>query len=394
MKESYVARQPIHDRALRVVGYELLFRGSQLSLSAGGNGDEATSRTLLTALTEIGLEPLVGRRKAYVNVTRSFLLDGHARVCPPDRFVLEVLEDVVVDAELLATLRVLRSEGYAIALDDFVYRDELRPLLDLAEVVKLDVLAHGDRLPEQVELLRPFDVRLLAEKVETHEAMELCSDLGFELFQGFFFCRPRTVTGRGISASRLTRLQLLSSLNDPDLELEELARIVECDVALSYRLLRYVNSTYVGLAQPVDSIRKALVLLGVQTLRAWASLFVLAQMGEAPVELRATAMARARMCERVAPELGLSPQTAFTAGLFTVIDALMDQEMEAVLEELPLSDVVKAALLRHEGDLGALLGRVLAYEAGTLPSDGASLCGPYLEAIAWADQVSGAVQAD
>ena len=238
-------------------------------------------------------------------------------------------------------------------------------------------------------MLRGFDVRLLAEKVETHETMELCGDLGFELFQGFFFCRPRTVGGRGIPAGRLARLQLLASLNDPEIELDELARIVECDVGLSYRLLRYVNSTYVGLAKPVDSIRKALVLLGVDTLRAWASLFVLAEMSESPLELRATAMARARMCERLAPRLGLDQSTAFTAGLFTAIDALMDETMERVLEQLPLSDVVTSALLRRDGNLGGLLERVLAYETGRSAGDGLDLCAPYLEAIAWADRLTG-----
>jgi EAL and modified HD-GYP domain-containing signal transduction protein len=244
-----------------------------------------------------------------------------------------------------------------------------------------------------VELLRPRRVQLVAEKVETQDDLDRCRSLGFDFLQGYFFCKPRTLEGRAIAPSRLSRLQLLASLNDPDVELEELSAIVERDIGLSYRLLRYVNSAHVGLPNQVDSIRRALVLIGLNKLRSWANLFALGQIDDAPSELLTTAMARARMCELLAAQLRLPPQTAFTVGLFSVLDALMNQDMADVLEQLPLSDELNDALLYRRGEFGDLLARVLAYEAGTLDGEGLEMCDQYIEAIAWTDQARSLVRA-
>jgi c-di-GMP phosphodiesterase len=386
--ESYVARQPIFDRELDTYGYELLFRRAGASVAAVDDADVATSTTL-TSVSDIGLDALVGARRAFVNVPRAFLLDGHARLLPPDRVVLEVLEDVAIDDAVMDALRDLAAGGYSLAADDFVLGEHNGSLLDVIDIVKLDVqaLALGE-LDEHVARLAPTGARLLAEKVETHEEHERCRRLGFELFQGYFFCRPTTHSGRSVSSSRLSRLQLLARLQDPDVGRAELAAIVALDVGLSYRVLRYVNSAAVGLRRRVDSIAEALVLLGHATLRSLATVIALAESKEHPREVLVTALVRARTCERLAPRAGVEPSTAFTVGLFSVVDALMDAPIEVVLDELPFSAEINAALLEGAGPLGAMLARVRAYEEGALGVEDAPevelLRDAYVQALAWA----------
>lgn len=392
---DYVARQPIYQRDLTVQGYELLFRSAGASQASFVDAEAATSATIARTFTAIGLDAIVGGRTAFVNVTRDFLLRDFALLLPPDRVALEVLEDVVVDDQLLACLGRLRQQGYRIVLDDFVYSPKLQPLVALAHAVKIDVLAHTpERLAEQVQLLAPSGVELVAEKVETYEELERCRELGFSLFQGYFFCRPKTLGNDQLAANRASKLELTARLQDPDIALDELESVIAYDAALSYRLLRYINSAYFSLSHEVRSVQDALVLLGVGKVRAWASLMLLADVADGPRELLVTAMVRARMCERLATAAGAVPHVAFTAGLFSVLDALVDRPMADALAQLPLSSRLMDALLRGEGPEGKLLGHVLAYERGAFEAatngNGARELGDaYLDAIAWSQAVAG-----
>jgi c-di-GMP phosphodiesterase len=392
---DYVARQPIYTRDLAVHGYELLFRAARSLQAPVVDAEAATSATIARTFTAIGLDAIVGSRTAFVNVTRDFLLRDFALLLPPDRVALEVLEDVFVDDELLDCLRGLRAEGYRIVLDDFVFARELIPLVSLAHAVKLDVLAHThEGLAEQVRLLAPYGVELVAEKVETYDDLERCRELGFHLFQGYFFCRPKTLANDQLSANRATKLELAARLQDPTVGLEELESVIAYDAALSYRLLRYINSAYFSLAREVRSVQDAMILLGVEKIRSWASLMLLADVADGPRELLVTAMVRARMCERLAVAAGAVPQVAFTAGLFSVLDALVDRPMADALASLPISPGLLDALLRGEGPEGRVLTHVLAYERGSFEAatngSGAQELGDaYLDAIAWSQAVAG-----
>ncbi|MCH7987848.1 MAG: HDOD domain-containing protein [Planctomycetes bacterium] len=362
----FVGRQPIYNQRLDVVAYELLFHDSSKRNISRTDGDVATSKLLINTLLEIGLENLVGDRPAYVNFTRNFLTGDYPLPFDHDRLVVTVLKDVEPDEALMKSLRKLADEGYSLALDEFVLDDRFRSLIEIAEVVKIDYSRLNDvGLRNEIESLQDYPIDLLVENIGTYEEFELSRDLGFDLFQGHFLSQPRIIEQQTIPYNRLAILSLIGKLQDPSIAVEEIEELVTHDVSLSYKLLRYINSAAVGLGRKVESIRHAVVLLGLQRLRAMITLIMLAGIDDKPIALLETAMLRARMCQSLAEELNRNDQDAFfTVGLFSALDALMDRPLQSILEGLPLSDDVKGAILSYEGAMGATLKCVLCYERG------------------------------
>ena len=381
-----VARQPIVDRNLQLHGYELLFRGPRGSVP---QPEQWTASLIVDGLTEIGLKAIVGDALAYINVPRGFLLNVDPLPFAPNRVVLELTEDShQTDAVLLARLDALRAQGFRIALDDFAYDPSLHPLIERADLIKLDIMADGlARTADVVGVLRNYGVGLLAEKVETRAEFDFCRRLGFETFQGYFFAKPREISGVGLAADKLAGLGTLAAINDPDIGLEELERIIASDVGLAYKLLRYINSGFFPLTRRIESVHDALVLLGCSKVRQWATIMVLAGSTSSPPALISLALLRARLCQRLAAERGGIPaDTAFMAGLFSVLDALLDVRMELAVERLPISEDLKAALLAHEGALGALINDVVSIEAGRLDVLAEVDVNAYTEASAYANE--------
>ncbi len=396
MQQVFIGRQPIFDRHNRVFAYELLWRAGNQSSARFADGDQATTDVLLNALMDIGLDRLVGNHPAFINLTRGFVLGEHPLPDMQGRVVLEILEDIEMDDALLVAICKLASQGYTIALDDFIYTPSLQPLVELADIIKIDLLSlSDDTLEAHVRELRRFPVKLLAEKVEDRESWQHCLDLGFDYFQGYFFARPNVVQSRRMPGNRLAIIQLVGQLTNPEVSDSELESLISQDVSLSFRLLRYINSARFGLQQPIDSLAQAIMLLGRDTLRQLTSLLALSQLDSNPRELMMTALIRARMAEQLARRLKLSDSNRhFTAGLFSVIDAMLGQPMEQVLAQLPLSEALNNALLNHEGELGELLGCVIAWdeanwaEARYPALDTEQLCEAYLQAIDWAGETS------
>lgn len=396
MPDVFVGRQPIYDRGLTVVAYELLFRSGESNRAGVVDGDQATSQVLHNTFVEIGLDTIVGRKQAFINFTRDFILQDYTAVFPADRVVIEVLEDIAVDAALLTAIRALSMQGYTIALDDFVLRDHLRPLLEVADIVKVDILTlDRPTLQENVTQLRQYNVRLLAEKVETRDDFDFCRDLGFDYFQGYFLCRPDIVKGQRTPANRLVTLRLLAKLQDPETEFDELEEIISRDVSLSYKLLRLINAAIYGLPKKVESIRQALLLLGTKFITSWVSLIMLTGVNDKPQELMVTALVRGKMCELLAQAMQQANKEAFfTIGLFSVLDAMLDTPMPEVLKPLPLAEETSRALLYYEGIGGQMLRCVLAYERGNWDEvvcpglDRRCIKEAYLQAITWAAKVS------
>jgi len=380
---------------LEVFAYELLFRSGELQHAGVTDGNQATAHVLVNTFLELGLDTLVGAKRAFVNLTRDFLLQDYSLVFPADRVVLEVLEDVEVDDDVLAALRHLSAQGYIIALDDFFYQEHLRPLVELADIIKIDVLASSrTTVAEHVKLLRHYDVQLLAEKVETQEDFTYYKTLGFEYFQGYFFCRPDVVKGQRSPTNRLVILELLAKLQSPETTFHDLEALISRDVSLSYKVLRAANMAIYTGARKVGSIHQALQLIGLTAMTNIVSLFLLANIDDKPHELLITAMVRAKMCEQLAKRMQQSTSaTSFTVGLLSVLDAFMDRPMPDILPMLPLADDIVEALLAHEGRLGATLHCVLAYERGdweTVQNLGCPrdlLVQTYLEALKWATEI-------
>jgi len=400
MQDFFIGRQPIFDRELGIFAYELLFRGGDGNVANFSDGDQATSEVVVSAFVDMGLERVVGESQAFINCSRAFFTTDEKLPFPQGKVVFEVLEEIEPTPEVLEGLKRLVDQGYLLALDDFVYDQQHMPLLKMAHMVKIDLpQADRDRLPRQVELLRKLGLKLIAEKVETPEEFEFCRNLGFDYFQGYFLSRPKVIQGQRLTANRLAVLRLLAEVNNPDSTVDDLARVLSEDVTLSYRLLRLVNSAFFGLPKQVDSIRQAIVFLGQKMIKNWASLLVTAGVEDKPRELAKIAMIRARMCENIAKRMEFKdPDLFFTTGLFSTLDALMDRPMEEILEQLPLSEVLRAALLRREGPAGRTLTWTLAYEEwqwGNIDPgeiDPAILEESFLEGIEWATQAVGAVR--
>jgi EAL and modified HD-GYP domain-containing signal transduction protein len=395
MPDAFIARQSIFNLKLEVVGYELLFRGDGYVKDAAtfADAERATATVVLNSLTELDLRRIVGSTTPWINVSREFVLGGLAHAIPPEVVGLEIAENELFDEELTAALTGLKAHKYRLALDDFQGRPGSEPVVGLFDVVKLNMQALGrDGVTEQVERLRAHGGRLLADKLGTGDDHEFCATAGCDLFQGYFFCRPAMLGTRGIAANRLALLQMVSALQKPEVEFSEIEQLIARDVALSFRLLRYVNSVFRGLRGDVRSIGQALALLGVENVRRWATLSVLASIDDKPTELTVTALIRARFCELAGGRLALgSPAELFTLGQFSVIDAMMDAPMQDVVASLPLADDVREALAQRRGKKGQLLDCVVALEAGEEAPAPAVVPGAgelYVEALMWANSAA------
>jgi c-di-GMP phosphodiesterase len=393
MTDVFVARQPIFDRASNVTGYELLFRRGPGGVAGVVDDEGATASVVLSSLTEIGLERIVGPRTAWINVSREFVLSGLLNAVPPTSIGFEILEDQLIDDQMIEGVKELKNQGYKLSLDDFVYSPSAIPLLEIVDCVKLDVLQLGfDGLAEHVALLRPYGMDLLAEKVETIDEHERCMELGFDFFQGYFFCKPQLISGGQINASRLALLELTGALQDPTIEIEDVEALISRDVALSMRLLRYMNSAFFGLRFEVNSIKHAIAMLGLENLKPWATLTVFASVDNKPTELTVTALARARFCALAGPRVkGASASQRFTLGLFSVIDALMDSSMDEALASIPFPAEMRAALIDREGHMGTLLDCVEALEAGEFERAEELVPGAgerHLRSIVWASEAA------
>jgi c-di-GMP phosphodiesterase len=360
-----LARQPIFDGNMKVVAYELLCRNSDLKFISTTDGDAASSQVLLNAFTELPIEQVVGSHKAFVNFTRTLLTTP-----PPfnrQKLVIEVLEGQRVDAAMLHSLKQLREQGYTIALDDFELDDNSENLVAYADIVKLDVLSLSpEKLQYHIDYLKPFAITLIAEKVETYEMFEQCKALGFDLFQGYFLAKPRVITGRKISENKQSVLQLLSALQDQDAPIEKIERMIARDTLLSFKLLRLVNSAAFGLSRNVESLRQAIILLGLNKLRNWVNLLALSNLSGKPHELSVAALTRARMCEMLALKINQRnrPDAYFTVGLLSTLDAFLDAPLEELLSNLSLSETLNKAMLSYAGPEGMVLKVVRAHEQG------------------------------
>ena len=368
MDNIYIARQPIYDAQLKVVAYELLFRSGQTTNAADFlDGDEATRNVIVNSITEIGMDQLVGPHRAFINLTHNHVLQMAEQPMPElkDRLVLEVLEDIKADKEIIEAVTKLANDGFTIALDDFIYSESLQPLVEVSDIIKIDLMALTvEELEVHVKKLSNGKRKLLAEKVETKEEFERCKELGFDYYQGYFFSKPQIIKGKSLPANKVAILSLLAKLQDNESSNEELAEIISQDLTMSVRVLRYINSAQFGFSREVNSIQQAIMMLGRTTIRNLATLLSMSQIKDKPHELLVISMIRSKMAENIAKQVKMDKEICFTIGLFSIIDTLMDQDMEVLIEGLPLTENIRAALIRHEGELGKILNCVLAYENG------------------------------
>lgn len=395
----YVARQPIFDRHSRTVGYEILFRRTAENRYDATDHDAATAISIEQSMSAFGFDFLVGDRLAFVNLTREALLREYYRLLPPERTVVELLEGIRPDPEVLAACRALRGLGYTLALDDYTGRPEADRFLPLVDLVKVDLRQYPAGFdPAVTDHLRAGGRRLLAEKVETREENQRVLAAGYDLVQGFYYCHPQMIESRDLQPLKLSQLRFLTEVMREEASFERLEEVFRDDVALTMRLLRYLNSAAFGWRHEVTSLRHALALMGLSPLRKWAAMMgVLAlSEGQAP-ELAVTALARARFAEQVGARAGFGRQELdlFLAGMLSVVDVMVGRPMQEVLAGLSVPDSVTDALVEHRGRLTPVLDLIATYERGdwsavddasrSLGLDGETLDAAYVSALQWAE---------
>ncbi|MEQ1760213.1 MAG: HDOD domain-containing protein [Vicinamibacterales bacterium] len=401
----FVARQPILNTAGQVFGYELLYRAGADALSCEVTADLAASRVLSDAVLNLGLDTLTSGKKAFMNVSRTLLLSGHATLLPPRSVVLEVLETVTVDDAVIQTCKTLRAKGYSIALDDYLPGLDADRLLPFVNFVKVDVLNTTRDQWVSIRRAMPSYVTMVAEKVENADVYEDLKKLGYHLFQGYYFCRPKMFKAGALSGHRLAYAQLLMALNNENVTVAQVEDLIKHDASLSYRVLRCINSAAYGIRRQIQSIRQAVVLLGLDQVRKWASVWALAGLNEgASAELVTVAILRARACELLAQSVLTREQSSeyFLLGLCSLLDVILRKPMEEALSELPISDTVRDALLGVDNRARQVLDAVIAYERANWDdaAAGAEKAGialaalpeAYADALRWANEMKQAAQ--
>lgn len=398
---SCVARQPILDAKTNIFGYEILYRRGEGSASFDGiDADAASSETIMNSFYNMGIERLTNGKRAFINFTEKLLLDGVATILPREILVVELLEDILPSPMVLDACRELRQKGYTIALDDFRIQPEYMPLLDIAQIVKVDFIdTPREQIASFAKTFTKKPIKLLAEKIENNEEFEFAKSLGFSYFQGYTFSKPVVMkSDKTPSPLKANCLRLIRLAFDPDVQFIKLAQVIKQDVALSYRLLRVVNSAYFGLRYSVNNIRQALAILGMNEVKKWITLISLSEVVEGkPDELIVTSLARARHLELIAPHVRLLKKAddLFMVGLMSLMDIITDMPFEEVFELTKLSKELTDAIDEKKGVFGELLQMAIYYEesrwqeaadiAESFKLDFAVLASSYLEAIEWTD---------
>ncbi len=398
--DAYIARQPILDRKKILFAYELLFRDGLSNYFPQVDGDTATSKVLSSSFFTIGIERITGGKRAFINFTQNLLLTEIPSMFPRESTVLEIIEDVKPDRAVIESCRKLSKAGYHLALDDFIFQPGMQSFIPFANIIKIDFrsMPMGE-IKKLVSAPEFKGKKFLAEKIETIEEFKAAFNTGFEYFQGYFFSKPEIIKGRELTTSTVQLLNLVVEINKPEANMDEIEKIVEHDVSISYKLLRYVNSAFMRRRVEINSIRKALMTIGLVELKRLVSLIVLSKVSvDKPEELIRSSCIKARFCEKLGriSTCSTTQSELFMLGLFAHLDAILDQPMNEILEKIPISRNISDALLHGEGEAAKFLRLTECYEKGewdNVKEYAAQICLPeealpgiYMEACKWADE--------
>lgn len=364
--EVHVARQPIFNVEKKVIGYELLFRNGTGDFFPDADGDQATADVINSSFFLKIVDDLAGGKKAFINFTPRLVKQELMTVLPAKSLAIEFSETIEPDPEVLAACRHLKEKGYTVVLDDFVFNQDSIELLKLADMVKVDFVTTKETDRKKIaEHLVPMGIALLAEKVESYYDFKQAKEFGYKFFQGYFFGRPEIFSGRDIPGYTVNYLNMLREASRIEIDFDKMEQIFRRDVALSFKLLKFINSAFFGVRNKISSVRQALVMLGRKEILKWISLLALQNISQdKPDEVVVLSLIRARFGELLAFQLGWSKRSdqSFLVGLFSLVDAMLDRPMGDVLRELPLDDDIVIALLRGDNDLGRLHSLARHYE--------------------------------
>jgi len=399
--EHFIARQPIFDTKGRVYAYELLFRSGLHNYFDCDDQDRAAASVIANSNLLFDLGEMTGNTKAFINCTRRVLLEGMLTTLPHQQTVIEILEDVEPDEEVIAASRKLKDQGYIMALDDFVYHNNYEPLLTIADIIKVDfLLSDIDEQKRLAQKMIPRGIKMLAEKVESHEIYEQAKEMGYQLFQGYYFAKPVIISRKDIPTNKIQFLRILKDVHAEEVDFKKLALTIQSEVSLSYKLLKLINSAAFALRHKVTSILQALSLLGMREIRSWVSLLSISSLAnDKPAELVVSSLIRARICEQLAQlcKMGDRQSDLFLMGLFSLLDVIMSRPIEEILQEITVEEDILAALTGTKGQMLSVLNLVIAIEKGqwdqvsalatALQLDEQPLSKAYLDAVKWAQDI-------
>lgn len=398
--DVFIARQPIFDKDQKVYAYELLYRSGSENSSQFKSGDSATSDVVINSLM-IGADTLTEGHRAFINFTESLIKDEVPKMFSKSYLVVELLEDIIPDMTLVNHVRELKALGYTIALDDYIASYEYEELVELADIIKVDfLLTTADERWSIAQKFHKMNKMMLAEKVETLDEFEEARELGFMFFQGYFFAKPRILKGKDMTSMNVNYLEILRELDQPDPGYDKMAKIMERDVALTFKLLKLINSPAFYTNSKINSVKHAMVMLGFKEIRKWLMVVMLRDMGKnKPDEILKICLVRARMAEMIATLSGMDQRKneMFIMGLFSMIDTLMDQDLYSILGGLPLEDDIKAAMMGQKNKLHQMFMIVTSYEKGlwdqllrdcnALNINYSEVPDLYYNALVWAEKV-------
>ncbi|GAB4294630.1 MAG: EAL domain-containing protein [Desulfuromonadia bacterium] len=363
MKQFFLGRQPILDRNQKIYGFELLFRSANTLVANVTNFSQASASVILDSLTSFDFNELLGKHYGFFNVNERILMDDAIELIPRNQAVIELLETIVVTDEIVNRCHELKEKGFKLALDDHLYSPEFEPLYEIVDLIKVEVLGKSEEeIAGQILPFRPWKPTLLAEKVETREMFAICHGMGFELFQGYYFAVPTVLTHSKVDISSMTLLKLFNQLLK-EMEIREIEETFKQSPALTYNLLRLVNSVGMGLRVKIKTLRHALTVLGRRQLLRWVQLALYAagdpRRKESP--LLELASMRGRFMEVLSLKAQVSPNSlefadkAFMTGILSLVDVLFDTTIDHVVSQLSVDEDVKQALSGREGVLGRML---------------------------------------
>lgn len=396
MNHLIIGRQQIFNRESDIYAYELLFRDKNLNLLDSHESTVATQQIITDSILEIGLNNIVGQHKAFVNFTTQNILEKTPLTLPKNRIVIDILENVALDdLRIISNLEEMSQKGYLIALDGDAITPQHQGLIAFADIIKLDIFTMEEsRIRDMISQLKFYDVKILASKVETIKQYEYLLELGCDYFQGFFFHMPNLVKGKRIGVNQANMLRLLSIINDPDVEFDDLVKEISQDVSLTHKILRYINSAFYPTTIQIKSINQAIAYLGLNELKRWTSIVMLSSLSHQPSFIIQNALIRGKMCETLA-KLMLQHATEydefFLIGILSALDSILEISLEDALTQLPLSEHIADAILSRKGFGGEMLNCVLNYELGDFSkielNDLSIVSRAYIESLCWARKV-------
>ncbi len=362
----YIARQPILRRDKSLYAYELLFRNGINNAFPDISAETATANLIENSQFQHSVTDITHGHFAFINFSEQALLDDLPGVMPKENFVIEILETVKPTAAIFNALRSLKSRGYILALDDYDFNPAWSNILDVIDIIKVDLQASPrDQVLSLFQVAKQHNIELLAEKVETHEEFQTCLNDGFDYFQGYFFSKPEVIKKRSLTSNQLIYIQLLEACAQPDMDFDTISKKVACDVSLSYKLLRYVNAPIHATTRRIESLRQAVIFLGEEEIKKFIAVISAAQLGEnKPNELIRLSVVRGRMCELIATasSMKIDSEKAFLTGMFSMLEAILDEPMATIVSRIDLSNDIQLALIEKKGPLAYCLAIILFYE--------------------------------